>query len=895
MTRISVPALTLLALFLMLGLTLPAVVQQDKEEQELPDDEKELYDYGVRWCNYSHWKQAEKAFNKYLKEFPEGRHFEDVVYRMAILNHHYARRYETAREWYRKYCEDYPKGGNYWAARLAVAQTFANRRNRKRAVEEYEKVLKDAPAEMKPNIIQQIWNLKGKRLNLYVNQSFTAGETPQVHVNGSGIDKAEMRLVRVSADDVREFLTAESPSVADAVAKARNRKVLKEWTETFEKQPRRWFNKIFHLEKAKESGIYVLEAEHERITMSVTVFVNRYGIITKSYAGKLLVFAQDRVSGKPLADMKVRIVHKEKGGEGKTDENGVFAADAFPQGAFVIGEKGGELIAASPYYYGYRGQQGKQALFYIATDRPIYRPNQKVRFKIIHRDEEGVQLHLEEGLKLNVFINDPKGNKVYEKKHVLGKFGSTDGEFTLGDEPPLGMYRIWVQSADKKQNEGRNWYPQYYRYGGQQIGMFRVDEYRKPEYEVNVTFEKKHYLQGEGITATIQADYYFGSPVPNAEVTYQVFRRPQYWYWRCLPHWCDWYMQEGEWGMGLMPHPGWGRGEMVSQSTGRTDEEGKLKVRVETEKQDYDAIYSVVAKVTDLSRRQVDGTGSVVASRAQFTMQISLDKYVYKPGGRIHLQVRAITPDEQPVADKKVKVVAFRRWWDKRKYQEERIFTGECRTNEHGIGDLKVNIEEQGSIYFRALAEDDLKNEVKAERYVWITSNSWGGANMNWNGIDIIPDKQAYAAGDTATFLITSQEKNMHILFSLEGKEVHHYEVIRVKGHTTTVEVKLDKAEYAPNVFATVVALHKSQMYQKRKSIVVDPSDRFITVEIKPDKDQYRPRDPATVVVTARDKDGNPVSAEVMLGIVDESIYALQPELVPDIRKFFIHRRWNQV
>ena len=55
-------------------------------------------------------------------------------------------------------------------------------------------------------------------------------------------------------------------------------------------------------------------------------------------------------------------------------------------------------------------------------------------------------------------------------------------------------------------------------------GRFRVEEYKKPEYEVTVEAPKEPVMLGEKIEATIKAKYYFGSPVTKAKVKYKVQR-----------------------------------------------------------------------------------------------------------------------------------------------------------------------------------------------------------------------------------------------------------------------------------------------------------------------------------------------------------------------------------
>ena len=53
---------------------------------------------------------------------------------------------------------------------------------------------------------------------------------------------------------------------------------------------------------------------------------------------------------------------------------------------------------------------------------------------------------------------------------------------------------------------------------------FRVEEYKKPEFEVTVDAPTEPVMLGEKITATIKAKYYFGSPVTKAKVKYKVLR-----------------------------------------------------------------------------------------------------------------------------------------------------------------------------------------------------------------------------------------------------------------------------------------------------------------------------------------------------------------------------------
>jgi len=58
---------------------------------------------------------------------------------------------------------------------------------------------------------------------------------------------------------------------------------------------------------------------------------------------------------------------------------------------------------------------------------------------------------------------------------------------------------------------------------------------------VNVSAANSQYLNNETINAEISADYYFGSPVVNAEVEYNIYRMRYYRPWWKYSEYAFWY------------------------------------------------------------------------------------------------------------------------------------------------------------------------------------------------------------------------------------------------------------------------------------------------------------------------------------------------------------------
>jgi hypothetical protein len=868
---------------------------------DLPADEAKLLEYAQQRMNHGQWREADRAYKALVERFPDSRRLEHVYHQLGNLHHWYSRRPAEAREWYGRLVEKFPKSPNLWSWRSEIAQTYASQNLRDKAVEEYMKIGKEAPdAAVRAGAIQQAWNLKGKYLTLQVNQTFTAGSEPFANVNLQGIDKVAYRATRIGYDALLKHLEGpDGANLHEAIARVgkEGRRILKEWTADYSyDRQNRWKNEQVKV-PSTESGVYILEGEHEGVTMSVTLIVTRYGLVTKAAAGRLLCFAQDRATSKPVEGLQVRVLNREHPVQGATGADGLFVTEKY-RGGVLVGLKDGEFVTADAHG---GGAQDAHPLIHVTTDRPIYRPNQTVYFRVVHRIETGQRLEVKPGEKLWIEIRDAKGNKVYDRRHEVNEFGSTNGQFTLGDEPPLGEYTLFTRSEKDDPNLHQHQWRWAQGWGGQpqNFGKFRVDEYRKPEYRVDVAFKKSPVIQGEDVQATVEAKYYFGSPVVEAEVKYQVYRRHHGWAWRCWDFYYDWYAEEedeGYPGEGKRRFRGWGLGEQVLQGVGKTDREGRFEVRFPAQKWDHDAVYTVAAEVTDLSRRVVHGAGVLKATRAEFGLAMTLNKYVYKPGEKMNARVKAMTADDKPVPGTTISIKGYERRWDGGKHQDEMLFEGTSRTDAQGVAEFNFTPEREGGyLHLVAEARDRKGNAVSAQHWAWICGNNWSGDHVNLNGVDLILDKKTYDLGETAQILVTSQFKNVTLLFTVEGKEIHHYEVLPVKGHTKRVELKIDRPEYAPNVFVGVTAIKENQIVQRQRMLVVNPSAKFVSVALRPDKAQYRPRQKARYEVESTGADGRPVAAEVALGIVDESIYALQDEYGLDIRRHFIHRRLDQV
>ncbi|MCW5971493.1 MAG: hypothetical protein KIT57_23540 [Blastocatellales bacterium] len=693
------------------------------------------------------------------------------------------------------------------------------------------------------------------------------------------------------------------------------------WREMLTPLESEWDSRNVPLDR-QPAGVYLVEAVNGDLRAYTVAVVTDLTVLTKTApSGELLVFAVDRKSGEPQANLRVEVVKERKLlASGQTDPSGMFrtkiqrqksetpaqpAEDTDPEEAqdsttsegYLIMAAGDDRFAISdlePYYFGWYGDEGdeSQLTSYIYTDRPIYRPAQKVYFKGILRQLGDAGYELPAARTVSVSIEDPKNGKIYEKDLSLSPRGSFSGEVDIAAGAPLGGYRIVARAGEAQAGK-----------------YFEVSEYKKPEYKVTVKTPKQFVAVGEKTKFSIEANYFFGAPVANADVQYYIYRSRYY-------HW--WWTPEDD-GIGAgeddeeSGYYGYGN-DMVKDGEARLDAQGRLEVEFTVPPPDAkaprDYVYRLEAQVTDSSRRSIDGRASFVGTRGNIVAAADPERYVYYQGDTARIRVRTSDYEGKPLSAK-VALQFIQQTWVREeidgdgkykrydyKLRETEIATGETTTDAQGESRYDFKVPVTGSIQIRTIVDDGGKKVASLGGYMWVadSSDKWSDfAYQDYGSIKLIPDKKSYQPGETARVLAMLPTDKAHLLVTTELAGVITARHISSAGRAAMIEVPIE-ARYAPNVYLSVAYVRDGEMYTSDKMLAVPARDKFLSIEILADKKEYKPRDVASYTVLARGADGAPVpGAEVSLGVVDEAIYSIRPENSGDIRRAFYGRRYNRV
>lgn len=160
--------------------------------------------------------------------------------------------------------------------------------------------------------------------------------------------------------------------------------------------------------------------------------------------------------------------------------------------------------------YRYAENNQKQTHVNLFTDRAIYRPGQTVQYSGLVYEQQGDSVHTIVGKNMSVMLLDTDGKEIGSMTIETDEFGSFSGSFALPEGGQTGIYRL------KTENRVLN---------------IRVEEYKRPTFEVIFDEVKEEYKTGDSLEVTGTAITYAGAPVANASVQYTVERMERSW-WR---------------------------------------------------------------------------------------------------------------------------------------------------------------------------------------------------------------------------------------------------------------------------------------------------------------------------------------------------------------------------
>ncbi|MEZ4715338.1 MAG: Ig-like domain-containing protein [Caldilineaceae bacterium] len=688
------------------------------------------------------------------------------------------------------------------------------------------------------------------------------------------------------------------------------------------------------------TGVYLLEINSPDVPQpdpntpptreqKVIVLSDNNIVIKRSDAGQSLAWLTDLATGEPVAGAPVQFV-EETGplADGVTDADGLFVADVplsretpWAPTFAVSGQPGdAEFAVVStdwnqgigaweygiPYGYGLN-----RSVIYAYTDRPIYRPGQTVYWKAILRllDVEAFSVP-PVGTSMDVVVRDDRGNEIYRGQHTTNDFGTINGAVTLAPEAVSGYYWIEIRASDAPPEE----------YGGG--ANFQVASYRAPEFEMSVTPGAAEYVSGDTVEAVVEARYFSGGPLADADVRWTVLASPYTFDWQNGPD--DRYFSFQAYDPNQFdfdPFRTTYYGGIVREGTGRTDAQGRYTISLPADLMDSPGSQNWRFEVTlqSSTNQFVSGGANTIVHKSDFYVGLSPRAAVVNAGEEATVDIVALeamgAPDNAPYPGAALDVTVYEFAWNsvyekdadgqfrwRTDVQRTPVYSTTVTTDRDGMASVAWTPDRGGQYQVEAVGEDDNGVTVSAATYVWVSDT--GGDFVAWprennDRMELVRDKELYAPGDTAKILIPSPfTPPAQALVTLERGGVLETQLIDITSNSQTLEVPITSA-HIPNVYVSVVlvkGVDESNPTPGQRigyvELPVDIAEKELAVTIEPSADTVAPAEIVGYALTVQDLNGDPVpAAEVSVALVDKAVLSLSDIAMSPMADVFYYRR----
>ncbi|MCP4536771.1 MAG: hypothetical protein GY832_06460 [Chloroflexi bacterium] len=465
---------------------------------------------------------------------------------------------------------------------------------------------------------------------------------------------------------------------------------------------------------------------------------------------------------------------------------------------------------------------------FLSSDKPAYRPGQTIHARVLALD--AVNLRPATGQEI-VFIVLDRTDQALERHAVTSSdFGVAAFDFTLPSHAAHGPYTLQALLGDTVSER-----------------TVDVGAYELPAFRVTAETGRAFYGPGEWVTGLIQAEYFFGRPVAGSQVTLRGYvRAPE-------------------------------RVQAI-QVLGETDAQGRYEFDFDLPSYfDFSGTNGSVG--FDLEIVVLDAAGQWVGMRhvvpiAAQPIIISAvpESGLFKPGVENVVYILTSYPDGRP-AETNVTILA--------NGQEHLLPTGP-----YGLAEFT---------YTPSAATTQL------DIYALDARGTEGSAVFTFESdqaaLLLRAEKAAYEVGDTL---------RAEVLLGGVGESAAqsvYLDVVRARQTIATLSTPVEdgRAVFALDLDGTMVGTLELNAYHvlsdgsivRGTRLVVVDAPRQVLVAVAADRDQYHPGDTAHLqiqtAITATDQStSQPTQSMLGIGVVDESVYALETQPPSFARTYFL-------
>jgi alpha-2-macroglobulin len=836
---------------------------------------------GAEAAKAKRYDQARRLWQEFLVKYPLDPRAPRILLEFGRMKFLEEDHNAAIAEW-RRVVSKYPNTNESSQAQYLVAITIEEKQGKLQdALKEYQKV---TWGNYVAKAQQRIARLTTKEMTVATERVFRSNETPRVKLTSRNIESVTVRAYTVDLETYFRKMHLASGVEALDIALIDPDKTFEFAVPKYAQYQQLASEIEIPIDDAmpiegRPAGVMAVTVSSKTLEATTLVIQSDLDIVVKSSRDEIFVFAENLRTGKPWPKARLLIsngqqvfAEAETGGDGVFQKSFEELKSAGDVRVFAVAD--GSVASNAVGLQGVGVSTGLTARGFIYTDRPAYRAGQIVHVRGIVRNVADDRFTIDEGKKYHFEVFDGRSRLIRQEEVTLGKFGSFHAHFVLPDTSVPGDYRVQIYD-----DAGQNYQ-----------GGFRVHEYRLEPVRLAVDTERKVFYRGEEITGKITAKFYYGAPLADREIRYQL------------------------------------AGGRVF--TGTTDEKGELEFKLPT--REYRESQTLPLVVT-LAERNLNTSVNFYLATQGFSIGLSTVRKVFVSGETFEVSLNTRDAEGKPIGEK-LALHVLKRTMVEGKVGEVNVEDHEVTTDKEGKTRLTLRMEGGGQFILRAEGTDRFDNAISGTSLVQISDDS------DRVRLRVLADRHTYKVGDKATVQLHWREAPALALVTYQGAKVLDYALVPLK--TGANELAIPMTTFlAPNFDLAVAVMTDARDGRRvgqarigergptddpdraadggpvpaktglsHPTVVADlmedvpPPRRFheasspftverelrVSIETKPKQgDVARPGDDVDVTITTTDPQGKPVEAELSLAIIEQALWEMFGSNVSPIADFF--------
>jgi len=537
------------------------------------------------------------------------------------------------------------------------------------------------------------------------------------------------------------------------------------------------------------------------------------------------------------------------------------------------------------YDFGYIAWQdsSEKEFLYLYTERPIYKPGDKVYFKWLLRTFNFDWFKQSKSESWTLSITNEQGNELMRVSVGVDKNSNFDGSFVLSKEMDLWSYFIKYIKKDQSEIQTNT--------------TFFVEEYQKPVFKIDIDSWTNDTIVWENINISINPSYYFGGKITNTAGRYNILAQKYYFN---AKDYSD--FQFGEWNGYISciyrdECDYIDRSINLEDSNFTVDKNWNYKLSYKINDTESESLYSFIFEVKDpTTQKPVSKTVNKVIHATDWYVGIQLP---YRNTNKQWIKLNAVTLDRnaqaKPNSSITIKLVkqdrkAVKKQWIDWVFYNDYSLEEKEELSEKTSTDDKWNLEKilmpKSDWEYKVIVSYLWKSWVPfvSSQIVYVSGNDPLLRRTENNSITkVVAEKTMVNVWDNAQYTIQSPINTWIIFIAIEKDDgILDYFTMPLKDYATKLILPIKK-EYYPNIYikAFLIGSQKDNplpIYKRWLAISkVNTLGQKLNVKITTDKEIYAPWEKPAIQVLVSDDKNNPVAnANLSIGIVDQSLLALK-------------------